>query len=93
MNPPTPTVMILDLVDKRITLDGREVAPATAISADYSIDTNDGVLGAVTLTLYADNIVVRTGTGQARPVAADAARRIVREGLADVLAWLGETDE
>lgn len=85
------TVIVLDHQAKRFTLDGREVAPADCIGADFDIDTNEGFLGAVTLTLFADNIVIRTESGrESRPVASDAARRIVREGMADILEWIGE---
>lgn len=85
------TIIVLDHKAKRFTLDGREIAPADCISNDYTVETNDGYLGAVTLTIFAQNVLVRTELGETTsPTASDEGKRIVREGLADVLAWLGE---
>ena len=90
-NPSTPVIFLIDYVEDKITLDGREIAPTSAIGADFGIETHDGFLGAVTLTIYAKNILIRHRGGDVEsPTSRDAARFIVREGLADVLRWLNE---
>lgn len=88
-----PRVLIIDHVAKSVTLDGWEIAPADSIGIDFEIETNGGLLGEVRLTLYASNVIIRTEAGTEHPVASDEARRIVRAGLRDVLAWLGEDDQ
>ena len=86
------TILVWDMKAKKVTLDGREIAPADCISNDFTVETNDGYLGAVTLTIFAQNVLIRTELGETTsPTASDEGKRIVREGLADVLAWLGET--
>ena len=86
------TILVWDMKAKKVTLDGREIAPAECISNEYDVDTSDGFCGSLTLTIYADNILIRSESGEtSSPTASDEARRIVRRGLADVLAWLGET--
>ena len=86
------TILVWDMKAKRVTLDGRDIAPADQIGSDFAVDVEDGLFGALTLTLYADNILIRSESGETTsPTASDEGRRIVREGLSDVLAWLGET--
>lgn len=85
------TILVLDLKAKRVTLDGRDIAPAMCIGEDFDVETNGGYLGAVTLTIFARNVLIRSERGETTsPTASDEGRRIVREGLADVLEWLGE---
>ena len=88
----TATILVIDHAAKSVTLDGREVADPNSIGKDIDVGVEYGI-GEVRLTLFAENILIRGEQGdEVRPVAEDEARRIVRRGLRDVLAWLGEVD-
>lgn len=71
-----------------------------AVKPDPVVDDIEGYIGTVTVTFYADNVEVVTKGGERRypvrtgPFAAELewarreARRIVLEGMSDVLEWL-----
>ena len=71
-----------------------------AVQPPVHVDNIDGYVGAVSVTFYADNVeVVSKGGERSYPVrtgplerelewARREARRIVHEGMADVLEWL-----
>lgn len=65
------------------------------------VDTIEGMIGVLRVGIYADNLSVITSDGTERHLttpmkqvelawAAQRGREIVREGLADVIAWIGE---
>lgn len=87
-----PTVAVIDYAAGRITLDGIDIAPGTAIAADSTVEVLDRSLARITVGLYAENVLIVTDQGASSPTAAAEARAIVRSGLRDVLDWLGEGD-
>lgn len=86
-----PTLVVIDYKAGSVTIDGAEMLPGHYIADDPKIEVGDGgYISRVDFGIYADNVVVRTSSGSTSPTAAVEAKRIVREGLKDVLAWLGE---
>lgn len=71
------------------------------VSADFDVDAGPNVIPTVTLGLFAQNITIIDDKGvTTHPATASArdetewarrrAQEIVRDGLADVIAWIGE---
>ena len=64
------------------------------IGAELDVeDLGAGRLWGLNMTLFAERIILNTPDGEFdsdKAWARDEAVRIVREGMADVLAWLGE---
>lgn len=87
-----PTLAVIDHRKKRITLDGRDIAPGSAIADHPTVEVIGGLLTRVDVGLYAANVLVLGADGRvSSPSARAEGTAIVRRGLADVLAWLGES--
>lgn len=86
------SVAVLDFGKGDLLLDGEVVAPHHWIGGEPTLDLSNRHLAIISIELYADNVVVIGSNGTTRsPTAAAEGRAIVRKGLADVLAYLGET--
>ena len=87
-----PTVAVIDHRAGRVTLDGVDIAPGTAIAEDPTVEVLGRSLAQITVGLYAENVLIVTDQGTSSPTATAEAHAIVRSGLRDVLDWLGERD-
>jgi len=87
-----PTVAVIDHRAGRVTLDGVDIAPGTAIAEDPTVEVLGRSLAQITVGLYAENVLIVTDQGASSPTATAEAHAIVRSGLRDVLDWLGEGD-
>lgn len=87
------SLVVVDKNSGTITVDGEEMLPANHLAEEVSVDgLGRFEIATVTFSVFADNILVTERGDQRRsPTAKAEGIRIVRDGLADVLKWLGES--